>query len=761
MDDLDLGQTVRGFAAGHTLFNRYTLEKILGRGGMGIVWLARDAKLERPVALKFLPELMVLDEQAVADLKRETKKSQELRHHHIVSVYDFVSDDQTACIAMEYVDGPTLSALKARKDLNCVEVEELKPWISQLCEALSYAHEKAKVVHRDLKPANLMVNSKGELKVADFGIARSVSDSMSMLTQARGTSGTLAYMSPQQLNGDKASPLDDIYSLGATIYELTTGKPPFYGGDVTDQIRNKVAPLLTPRRREIDTSCAPIPPEWESTVAACLAKDPAQRPQSVEEVAELLGLEQRPRTKTRTALRGTTIEATPTVRESRAEEVGRKKSMVPLIAAAAGIVALLGIIAAFYFASRSRDVVSKPEQIQPQPAAQVQASTPKPAEAPTARGAVLVQTDPAGAIVVLGEESRKSPATFNRLKVGSFPIKVERDGYEPVEKTVTVEENAVTEVPLIKLVRSTGRARIETRPAGIKFDLVDADAEHHTGTTPADLDNIPIGTGRIVFKPDGAPEHWQEIKISRNQTVSANWQMEITSRPTAAPALALEAAKPTPEPTLAPAPASTPFPERTFNNSLGRAMVWIPSLRIWVSETEATQGEFVSLMGHNPSQNFGSDELPVDSVTVAEATEFCARLTNKEAGALPRGYAYMLPTDSQWTTFCGNASLEDSVTGQNRARSGPARVKSLPANELGIYDTRGNVWEWTCTPYSGSLNSPAIRAEFSGLDPNGYVLRGGSWRSKGNLLLTTTRGSNRPSMRDSTNGFRIVLAPRE
>lgn len=88
MDDLDLGQTVRGFAAGHTLFNCYTLEKILGRGGMGIVWLARDAKLERAVALKFLPELMVLDEQAVADLKRETKKSQEPRHHHIVSVYD-------------------------------------------------------------------------------------------------------------------------------------------------------------------------------------------------------------------------------------------------------------------------------------------------------------------------------------------------------------------------------------------------------------------------------------------------------------------------------------------------------------------------------------------------------------------------------------------------------------------------------------------------------------------------------------------------
>src|SRR5436190_13441413 len=145
MDELDLGQTVRGFATGQKLFGRYALKSVLGRGGMGVVWLAHDEELERDVALKFLPELMVFDEQAVMDLKRETKRSQELRHHHIVQVYDFVTDKHSACIAMEYVDGPTLSALKARKENNCLEVEELKPWIEQLCEALSYAHEKAKV----------------------------------------------------------------------------------------------------------------------------------------------------------------------------------------------------------------------------------------------------------------------------------------------------------------------------------------------------------------------------------------------------------------------------------------------------------------------------------------------------------------------------------------------------------------------------------------------------------------------------------------
>src|SRR5438477_909667 len=290
MDELDLGQTIRGFAAGQKLFGRYTLEKILGRGGMGVVWLARDEKLDRDVALKFLPELMVFDEQAVVDLKRGTKKSQELRHHHIVSVYDFVSDDRSACIAMEYVDGATLSALKARKENNCLEVEELKPWIEQLCEALSYAHEKAKVVHRDLKPANLMLNSKGELKVTDFGIARSVTDSMSMLTQARGTSGTLVYMSPQQINGERATPADDIYSLGATIYELLTSKPPFYSGSIERQIHEKTAPSMVARRMELGLTGADVPANWEQTVSVCLAKDPAQRPQGAAQLAQMLGL---------------------------------------------------------------------------------------------------------------------------------------------------------------------------------------------------------------------------------------------------------------------------------------------------------------------------------------------------------------------------------------------------------------------------------------------------------------------------------------
>src|SRR5213596_2186459 len=213
-------ETALDATGGQMVFGRYKLVKVLGRGGMGVVWLARDEELEREVALKFLPDLMIQDRAVFDQLKHETKRSLELTHPHIVRIYDFVHDERSGCISMEYVDGETLSNLRAEKEHQVLEPHELAGWIAQLCEALDYAHNHAKVIHRDLKPSNLMVNLRSDLKVADFGIARNLSDSVSMLTAGQHTSGTLVYMSPQQLDGARGSPLDDIYSFGATVYEL-------------------------------------------------------------------------------------------------------------------------------------------------------------------------------------------------------------------------------------------------------------------------------------------------------------------------------------------------------------------------------------------------------------------------------------------------------------------------------------------------------------------------------------------------------------
>src|SRR5216684_1463257 len=145
---------MRELVAGQKIFNRYTLIRILGRGGMGIVWLAHDDELDRDVALKFLPELIIHDRAVLSDLKRETKRSLELTHKNIVRIHDFVHDDQSGCISMEFIDGDTLSNLRSDRESKVFEADELREWIGQLSDALDYAHNHAKIVHRDLKPAN-------------------------------------------------------------------------------------------------------------------------------------------------------------------------------------------------------------------------------------------------------------------------------------------------------------------------------------------------------------------------------------------------------------------------------------------------------------------------------------------------------------------------------------------------------------------------------------------------------------------------------
>jgi serine/threonine protein kinase len=283
-----LEATLRDFAGGQKLFNRYILQRILGRGGMGVVWLAHDEVLERDVALKFLPELVIFDRAMLSELKRETNRSLELTHKNIVRIYDLVHDENAACISMEYVDGDTLSNVRADRPKKVFECWEIGEWTKQLCEALDYAHNHARVVHRDLKPSNLMVNQKAELKVTDFGIARSLGDSVSMLT-GKHTSGTLVYMSPQQLDGARGSPSDDIYSFGATIYELLTSKPPFYSGNIDRQIHERTPPRMSFRREELDiVDSEPIDETWEQVVAACLQKDPALRPQSAMDIVKFL-----------------------------------------------------------------------------------------------------------------------------------------------------------------------------------------------------------------------------------------------------------------------------------------------------------------------------------------------------------------------------------------------------------------------------------------------------------------------------------------
>lgn len=284
------GYLVSGFLAGG---GRFSLLREIGRGGMGRVWLAHDERLMSPVALKFLSSAVRSNPIALTDLRLETKKSRMLSHPNIIRIYDlYEAPDEVPFISMEYVDGPSLWTLRSRQDKFFFPWEFLQPIVKQLCDALEYAHSE-RVVHRDLKPANMLLDDRQRLRLADFGIAAWLAEDMGNDPARHATSGTPAYMSPQQIEGKAASVTDDIYALGATLYELLSGYPPFYQNNIVYQVRNVLPTPLSDRLAELEVDNY-VPPPVMAMVMACLAKDPAKRPQSARAVAECIGLRDTP-----------------------------------------------------------------------------------------------------------------------------------------------------------------------------------------------------------------------------------------------------------------------------------------------------------------------------------------------------------------------------------------------------------------------------------------------------------------------------------
>jgi serine/threonine protein kinase len=282
---------------------------VIGEGGTGRIHLARDEMMDREVALKIPLESILKDPAAREDVIRETRQAMDLTHPNIVRIHDFHEDKNHWGISMQYVRGKNLDEWRyegdsggLRRSIRPYSVETIRDWVAQICDALRYAHEDARMVHRDIKPKNLMMEKRdgGEkIYITDFGISQRLRQHTMMLSrdqskagENKGNMGTLPYMSWEQIVGAPASPLDDVYAVGATIYELITGRPPFFDGafeQIKVQIREVVPPSMEQRMLDLGLHVPPPPPEWEQVVAACLAKKAEDRPQSIRAVAEALG----------------------------------------------------------------------------------------------------------------------------------------------------------------------------------------------------------------------------------------------------------------------------------------------------------------------------------------------------------------------------------------------------------------------------------------------------------------------------------------
>ena len=261
---------------GETILHYKILEK-LGEGGMGEVYKAQDTKLDRFVALKFLPSNLTTEEEQKARFIQEAKTASAMNHPNICTIYDIQENNGQLFIVMEFVDGITL------KDKSSSLSEKQKLEISvQVAEGLAAAHEKG-IVHRDIKPENIMIRKDGIAQIMDFGLAKLYKDSnVSRLTKAGSTVGTMGYMSPEQVQGLDVDHRTDIFSLGVVLYELFAGESPFKGMHETAvmyEIVNVDAPPVSTLKEGFD-------PELDEIILECLEKDKDERCQSAKELAK-------------------------------------------------------------------------------------------------------------------------------------------------------------------------------------------------------------------------------------------------------------------------------------------------------------------------------------------------------------------------------------------------------------------------------------------------------------------------------------------
>lgn len=261
--------------SGHIIDERYEIKEKLGQGGFGAVYRAFDRNMDIDKALKVLPAAIAEDREAMLDLRSEAKAMVMLNHPNIVRVYDFHDSGHIKYIDMEYVDGKTLTDIKLEHTDRCVPEEKVKELALQIAKGLVYAHSQG-VIHKDIKPQNIMVTTASQVKIMDFGIAETVRTSMSRVAHTS-SSGTLAYMSPEQLRGKDVGKEADIYSFGAVLYELLSGHPPFYKGDIQYQVLNE-----EPNRIKY------ISQEMNDFLQKCLAKDYSLRYQNFEQVLRIL-----------------------------------------------------------------------------------------------------------------------------------------------------------------------------------------------------------------------------------------------------------------------------------------------------------------------------------------------------------------------------------------------------------------------------------------------------------------------------------------
>ncbi len=696
-------ETPRVPSGGELFAGKYRIVEPVGKGGMGVVYRADDTKLERQVALKFLPQGLVEDPEARERFVREARAAAALAHPHICTVYEINDAEREPFIAMEFIGGPSLRQRMAERRLTPDEAVEMAV---HLAEGLEEAHKKG-IVHRDIKPGNIMLTEKGQAKITDFGLAKVLGGSL--ITKQATTMGTVGYMSPEQAQGREVDHRTDLWSLGVVLYEMLTGELPFRGERETSVLYS----IVHEEPASLKENRPPVPVALEQIISRALRKGVESRYQSA---GAMLGELRHYQEEVRAA------EAGVFNWRSFSRRIRQPKVAVP---GAVGLVALA--LTGFMYFSHQAKVRWAKTVLMPKIGGLMEAGIwnrlepgklalealkylphdPKLAEY-LAKATIpfSVETEPPGAGIYFKEYGKPegewqylgvSPIKDRRFPIGFFRWRMEKEGYEPV----------LAASPSFFLGEMGGQPQLYT-----PFTLV---------RTLDKKGDLPTGMVRVK----GGPPLSEAIGIVVEMAIPGKGDIgdffidryEVTNRQYK-------------EFVDHGGYRDPKFWKQKFVRD-GMEIPWVDAVKGFTDQTNFP-GPSTWQGGDYPE---GQDDYPVSGVSWYEAAAF-AEFVGKR-----------LPTASHWGIARGALTpfirclnyLNVIAPWSNFAGKGPAPVGQNPGlTAFGADDMAGNVRDWC-------LNAA----------PEGRITRGGAWGDVPYMFAYGNQAT--PFDRSEGNGFRCAL----
>jgi Tfp pilus assembly protein PilN len=394
---------------------------------------------------------------------------------------------------------------------------------------------------------------------------------------------------------------------------------------------------------------------------------------------------------------------------------------------------------------------------------------------------VKVDSNPSGATVTLGTEQKTTPASFTGVAPGSVNLLVHLDGYRDYQQKITAQAGQPLDLGVIPLSQRTGTIALSSAQDGVVYTITGPDGYSHQGTIPDKLPALPVGVYQLstqledwklpaetlTLHPD---ENLQEVvkvpyatlavqsdppgaTVRDGHTILGQTPLTLSTERPGTAHLSVDLPPYTIQRLDVDLPAFgnvskavTLVKDKDFVGASGIAMVWIPAGGFWVEKYPMQQSIFEAVARYNPSY-FRRPNRPVESISWSNAMAFCDKLTEyeRQAGKLPAGYRYTLPTESQWSIFSADADINQAATSRSSSLSSTQDVGYSEPNKYGLYDTLGNVWEWCLDNFD---------------DKDDHSLRGGNWLSSSSDFPDgETRNGAAPTYADRFTGFRVVLVP--